>query len=139
MTACKKQIARFVELFCLERDIALFAYGSTTFRNEDAERGLEPDECYSRGDDKAIPDFALEVVKTHGSLDKLEVYRGLGVREVWIFQAGAFRVLGLQNERYELLATSAVLAELDLALLARFVQRRDQHVALKEFRDAIRS
>jgi hypothetical protein len=33
----KKQIARFVELFCLERDIPLFAYGSTTFR--DAIRG----------------------------------------------------------------------------------------------------
>jgi Uma2 family endonuclease len=41
----KTQIARFVELFCLERDIPLFGYGSMTFRKEAAERGLEPDEC----------------------------------------------------------------------------------------------
>ncbi len=43
------QIARLLELFCLERDIPLFGYGSTTFRKEEKERGLEPDECYCRG------------------------------------------------------------------------------------------
>ena len=65
----KKQIARLLELFCLERDIPLFGYGSTTFRKEEKQRGLEPDECYSRGEDKAIPDVALEVVVTLGSID----------------------------------------------------------------------
>ena len=39
----KKQIARLLELFCLERDIPLYGYGSTTFRKEEHERGLEPD------------------------------------------------------------------------------------------------
>lgn len=77
----KKQIARFLELFCLERDIPLYGYGSTTFRKEEAQRGLEPDECYARGGDKDIPDLALEVVVTKDALDKLEVYRGLGVGE----------------------------------------------------------
>src|ERR1700733_1023361 len=66
----KKQIARLLELFCLERDIPLFGYGSTTFRKEEKERGLEPDECYSRGMDKPIPDVALEVVATRGALAK---------------------------------------------------------------------
>src|SRR5262245_53807095 len=74
----KTQIARILELFCLERDIPLFGYGSTTFRNEAKERGLEPDECYARGADKETPDIALEVVVSRGSIDKLEVYRGLG-------------------------------------------------------------
>ena len=69
----KKQIARLVEMFCLERDIPLFAYGSTTFQKKEKERGLEADECYARGADIPIPDFALEVVVTHGALDKLEV------------------------------------------------------------------
>src|SRR5947209_18832994 len=31
----KTQIARLLELFCLERDIPLFGYGSTTFRKEE--------------------------------------------------------------------------------------------------------
>jgi hypothetical protein len=35
----KKQIARLLELFCLERDIALFGYGSTTFRKEEEGAG----------------------------------------------------------------------------------------------------
>jgi Uma2 family endonuclease len=134
----KKQIARFLELFCLERSIPLYGYGSTTFRKEEAERGLEPDECYSRASDKAIPDVALEVVKTHGSLDKLEVYRGLGIREVWIFEAGAFRVLALRGDRYERRDASEVFPEVDLTQLASYVQQPDQHAALMAFRDALR-
>lgn len=53
----KTQIARLLELFCLERDIPLFGYGSTTFRSEPDARGLEADECYARGCDKPIPDL----------------------------------------------------------------------------------
>ena len=69
----KKQIARLLELFCLERDIPLFGYGSTTFRKEEGERGLEADECYARDADRAVPEIALEVIVTHGAIDKLEV------------------------------------------------------------------
>ena len=134
----KKQIARLLELFCLERDIPLFGYGSTTFRSEERERGLEPDECYCRGADREIPDVAIEIIVTHGSIDKLEVYRGLGVREVWTFEAGRFRVLALRDERYELIATSAVLPEVDLARIAHFATQPDQHLALRAFRDELR-
>lgn len=88
----KKPIARLVELFCLERDIPLYGYGSTTFRNEEAERGLEPDECYCRGANRALPDIAIELVVSAPGLEKLEVYRGLGVREVWLFGGEAFQV-----------------------------------------------
>src|SRR5262245_60318763 len=69
----KKQVARLLELFCLERDVPLFGYGSTTFRKEEKERGLEPDECYCRGEGRDVPDIAIEVIVTHGSLDKLAV------------------------------------------------------------------
>jgi Uma2 family endonuclease len=134
----KKQIARLLELFCLERDIPLFGYGSTTFRKEDKERGLEPDECYSRGEDKEIPDLALEVVVTRGSLDKLEVYRGLGIREVWVFEGGAFRLFALHGERYDAIPSSEVLPEVDLARLAHFARERDQHAALRAFREELK-
>jgi Uma2 family endonuclease len=135
----KKQIARLLELFCLERDIPLFGYGSTTFRKEEKERGLEPDECYSRDRDKDMPDIALEVVKTYGAIDKLEVYRGLGVREVWVFEDGAFTIFALRGERYEAVADSEVLPEVDLARLAHHAQQDDQHAALKAYRDELRA
>lgn len=134
----KTQIARLLELFCLERDIPLYGYGSTTFRKEEKERGLEPDECYCRGEERDIPDIALEVVATHGAIDKLDVYGGLGVREVWVFESGAFRILTLRGEAYEVAPKSEVLPEVDLAQLARHVAEKDQHAALRAFRDELR-
>jgi Uma2 family endonuclease len=96
----KTQIARLLELFCFEREIPLYAYGSTTFRREKLERGLEPDECYCRGADREVPDITLEVIVTSPLLDNLEVYCGLGVREVWVFRNAAFQVLALQGDSH---------------------------------------
>jgi len=134
----KKQIARLLELFCLEKDIPLFGYGSATFRKEEKERGLEPDECYCRGADREVPDIAIEVIRTRGAIDKLDVYQGLGVREVWLFEAGAFRVLALRTGRYESIGVSEVLPEVDLAVIARFATEADQHAALRSYRDSLR-
>jgi Uma2 family endonuclease len=135
----KKLVARLLELFCLERDIPLYGYGSTTFRKEEQRRGLEPDECYCRGTDKNVPDIAIEVVKTHGAIDKLDVYRGLGVREVWVFENGAFALFGLRGDAYEPIETSTALPEVDPSRLAHFAVQADQHAALKAYRDEIRA
>ncbi|MBX3262823.1 MAG: Uma2 family endonuclease [Labilithrix sp.] len=134
----KKQIARLFELFCLERDIPLYGFGSMTFRREEKQRGLEPDECYCRGAERDVPDVALEVVVTHGTIDKLEVYRGLGVREVWVYEAGAFRILVLRGETYEVTATSEVFPEVDLGRIARYAVDKDQPAALRAFRAELR-
>lgn len=130
----KKQIARLLELFCLERDISLYGFGSTTFRKEELARGLEPDECYSRGRDTDVPDVAIEVVVSRGSIDKLEVYRGLGVRELWVHEAGAFRVLALRASGYELAPKSEIFPEVDLPRIAHYAAMSDQHAALRAFR-----
>jgi len=135
----KTLLARLLELFCLERDIPLYGYGSTTFRREDAERGLEPDECYSRDADKPVPDLAIEVVVTRGSLDKLEVYRGLGISEVWVYEDGAWSLFGLGTDgRYAAIEGSRVLPEVDLERLAHYARFSDQHAALRAFRDELR-
>jgi Uma2 family endonuclease len=135
----KTQIARLLELYCLERDIPLYGYGSTTLRKEEHERGLEPDECYARGADRPVPEIAIEVIVTHGAIDKLEVYRRLEIREVWLFEAGAFKVLTLRGDRYELIAASEVLPEVDLARIAHYAKQPDQHAALRAFRDELRT
>jgi Uma2 family endonuclease len=134
----KKQIARLLELFCLERDIPLYGYGSTTFRKEEKERGLEPDECYCRGADRSVPDVALEVVATRGAIDKLDVYQGLGVREVWVFEDGSFQLFALRADGYTRIEESEVLPEVDLGRLAHYAKQEDQHAALKTFRDELR-
>lgn len=134
-----KQIARLLELFCLERDIPLYGYRSTTLRRERKQRGLEPDECYCRDRDAEVPDLALEVIVTNPLLDKLEVYRGLGVREVWLFKDRRFEVLVLREDRYARVERSEVFPEVDLAAIARHAVMPDQHAALRAFRDELRA
>ena len=136
----KKNIARLVELFAHKRRIDLRAYGSTTFRKEAKERGVEPDECYVIGKKLVevpgeVPEIVLEVIRTSPLLDELAVYAGLGIPEVWLFRDGTFTVHALDatSGRYAVRTTSAFLPELDLALVARHARREDTAQALVEF------
>jgi len=135
----KTTIARMIEAFALERDFPLRGYGSTTFRQEARERGLEPDECYCVGHElDDAPDIALEIVVTTGGIDKLEVYRGLGVPEVWIFKDGRFLLFHLQGEAYQPMVASVLVPALDFAAIEELVKLDDQHAAVKAFRDRLR-
>jgi Uma2 family endonuclease len=135
----KTLLARLLELFCLERDIPLYGYGQMTHRREEKERGLEADECYCRDHDGDVPDLALEVIVSNPLLDKLEVYRGLGVREVWIYRAGQLEVHALREQRYERVVASQIFPEVDLAAIARHAATPDQHAAVRAFRDELRA
>jgi len=134
----KTIIARLIEIYALERRIRLDGYGQATFRKEAQERGAEPDECYVVGAAmKDTPDIAIEVVRTSGGIDKLAVYRGLGVPEVWFFSKGRFQLHRLGPSGYESIAKSTLLPELDLDVLARFVAEQDQTKAVLAYRDTL--
>ena len=134
----KKAIARLLERYADDMDIKLHGLGSTTFRREAKARGLEPDECYCVGELKDIPDIAIEVVVSSGGIDKLAIYQGLGVPEVWFWKGGKFSVYSFREQGYEAIAKSEFLPELDLSLLARYVRPSDQPQAVKEFINAVR-
>jgi Uma2 family endonuclease len=136
----KKFIARLVEAYADERRIELLGFGSETFRREAEERGLEPDECYCVGGEKDLPDFALEVITTSGGIDKLEVYRGLGVPEVWFWVENRFYVYWLESGEYQQRDRSRWLPELDLQQLAEIVAatpRSQQAQAVWRFRASL--
>jgi Uma2 family endonuclease len=135
----KKMIARLVEMWAVERDVRLNGYGAATFRKEAAERGLEPDECYVLGELVDVPDIAIEVVHTHGGIDKLDVYAGLGVPEVWFWEEGRLFVYHLAGGSYQRSERSAILPELDLDRLSSFVGIADQTEAVRAWRDFLRS
>ena len=136
----KKIIARLIEAFAEELDLDLNGYGSATFRKEAAARGLEPDECYCLGELHDGPDIALEIVLTSGGIDKLKVYQGLGVKEVWFWENQRLSIYSLVGESigYEALQTSQLLPQLDVALLASFVSNPNQTQAVKAYRRALR-
>ncbi|HEV3191373.1 MAG TPA: Uma2 family endonuclease [Polyangiaceae bacterium] len=83
------------------------------------ERGGEPGECYEVNGPKEFPDLAIEVVWTSGGIDKLEIYRAFGVREVWIWRDARIEVHALRGSAYERVVKSEVFADLDLAVVAR--------------------
>ena len=133
----KKVLARLIELYSIETNTRLYGYGSTTYRKQAKERGLEPDECYCIGTVKELPDLAIEVNLTSGGIDKLNVYRGLGVAEVWIWQKSRLSLFYLEGENYQETQNSRFLPNLDIDLLVRCVNIPDQYDAVVEFRDAI--
>lgn len=134
----KKMVGMLVEAYLQETRTRFHAGGSTTFRKAAKQRGLEPDECYCLGAKKEFPDLAIEVVITSGLVDRLEIYRGLGVTEVWQWQAGQFSIYHLRSDGYELINNSELLPKLNLALLAAHVQPDNQFDAVMDFREAVR-
>ncbi|MDQ3038003.1 MAG: Uma2 family endonuclease [Myxococcota bacterium] len=133
-----RMIDKLLTAYAEERGLDLRAYGSWTVRG--ADRGAEADECYTLGESaRSVPDLAIEVVWTSDVGAKLEVWRGLGVPEVWIWKDGRIAVHVLRDDRYEQHEQSALLADLDLALVARLVPRPDQIAAVRELRAALRS
>ncbi len=134
----KSILGRLVEVYCLERGIEFLAVGSWTIKNQEVARGIEPDECYVFGEEIAAdaqgPDLAIEVIWTSGGIKKLEVYRKLGVAEVWIWKEGELTAYGLDGETYEPLRKSRVLAGIDLKDLEGLVESPTTSRAMRDYR-----
>lgn len=140
----KTIIARLIEVWAMERDVDLRGFGGATFRREAKERGLEPDECYKLGklEEDAVPDIAIEVIITSGLVDKMAVYAGLGVPEVWEWRpsTGVLVVHRLIGETYEVRERSEVLPDLDVAQLSTFVRPGESQTQLaKAYQAALRA
>ncbi|APB35141.1 Uncharacterized protein conserved in cyanobacteria [Gloeomargarita lithophora Alchichica-D10] len=132
----KKMIARLLEIYALERGIALYSCGSTTLRNQSNQRGLEPDESYCIGTRKLIPDVAVEVIVTSGGLNRLEIYRGLGVMELWQWQNQQLTIQFLNTSQmtYELTNESRFFSGLSASIVSNYLNPNQEPQMLSAFR-----
>jgi Uma2 family endonuclease len=136
----KKTIAMLLESYFLETRTRFHGIGSATFRKAAKQRGLEPDECYCLGEQrKEVPDLAIEIVLTSALVDKLEIYRGLGVSEVWQWRNSEFVIYHLRVQGYEIVESSELLPDLDVPLLTSFVKPEEQFEAVMAYRESIRA
>ena len=135
----KSYLGRLLEAYALERDIDLSPYGAWTLKHAPAAAGLEPDECFIVGpdQDKPIPDLAIDVVWTRGGIDKLEIYRRLGVGEVWTWKDERIEVHVLEDDRFERAARSRLFPGLDLDLLVSLLDRPTVNQAIRALRQAL--
>ena len=136
----KKSLARLVEDYARLRNIELEGYGSWTIKNRRRKRGAEADECYALGplaEAPKRPDFAIEVVWTGGGIDKLEVWHGLGVPEVWVFQAGRLAFFEQEDQGYREVPRSRFLPDLDPRLIEDCMAAPSQNAALRLLRERL--
>ncbi|WP_204104961.1 MULTISPECIES: Uma2 family endonuclease [Spirulina sp. CCY15215] len=133
----KKNLGMLLETYLRESEIRFYGQGSFTLGGEELQARKEPDESYSIGTKKAMPDLAIEVVLTSGGINKLKLYQRLGVGEVWFWEDGVLSIYILR-EKYERVQHSELLPDLDLELLQRYITYHDQYDAIREFTQALR-
>ena len=138
----KSLLGRLLEAYADIVGVDLNAYGSWTVRSAARARGIEPDECYvlgerDQGSPVSAPDLAIEVIWTSGGIDKLEVFRGLGIGEVWFWRGGAIEVYLLAEDAYQRVSASRIFPALDLDLVARLLANPNQSEAVRQLRAAV--
>ncbi|MEG4171422.1 MULTISPECIES: Uma2 family endonuclease [unclassified Microcoleus] len=133
----KSTIGLLLEAYLREKGIRFYIKGGPTLGSKELGARKEPDESYNLTTKKAIPDLAIEVVFTSGGIDKLQLYKRLGIPEVWFWEDGVLSIYYLREE-YEKVDCSELLPELDIALLVRYVTYFDQYDAVTEFIKALR-
>lgn len=107
----KSIIGDLVKVLLEELDIDCEPLGSTTFKRQDMESGVEPDECFYiknalaiRGKDRIDltvdppPDLVIEIDNT--SSTSLSSYEALGVPELWRYDGRILQINILQAGKY---------------------------------------
>ncbi len=139
----KKKLARLLEHWAIETGVEIEGFGSWTLKRRQQKAGAEPDECYTLGDrgQKKVPDLALDVEWSRVlGLDKEEIYKRLGVRELWTLKSdGALVVRVLVDGEWVPSKKSKLLPMLDLAWLASFLEIPTQTKAVLALREALRT
>ena len=136
----QETIGHLLVQYCLDQQVEVHAVGSWTLKAELEKAGVEPDGCFifgRRPRTRSRPDLAVEVEWTSGGIDKLEIYRRLGVREVWHWKQDVIRVYVLVGNAYEERERSEALPDLDVELVRRFATTEPVTTAITQFRAAL--
>lgn len=129
-------IGSLIEAFCDWAGIDFQVWGSTTQRQEGVAGG-EPDESFTFGTKKKNkPDLVVEVGLTTGGIDKVEFWRTLGAREVWVWQNNRLHgfARGDDGASLEPVTESRLLKGLKLEVVQRFASLQPTSKAVREFR-----
>lgn len=131
----KTKIAECLTIYFDAIGIDVDATGQATMRSE-LQAAAEPDESWCLHEEKALPDFVLEIALTSGGVRKLELYQRFGVPEVWFWRRGGLEIHAFLADKtgYERVPRSRLLPGLDLALLERCVGIRSWREARLAFR-----
>lgn len=119
----KVRLMHLIQAYLNHAGVPFQGAGEWLLKHAPADAGIEPDDCYIVGaQTKDRPDLALEVVSTSGGIQKLEVYRRLGVGEVWFWKNNELRYYVLVDDAYEERTTSALIPTFDRAFAYQMLE-----------------
>jgi Uma2 family endonuclease len=111
-----------IKTYCRKYNLIYFPMGSTTIKNPPL-AGKEPDHSFAFEIDKSVPDLAIEVTYTSGSIADLERYQSLNVKEVWLWQNNKITFYKLIDSKYFATQNSICLPKISSNFLITFVNR----------------
>ena len=140
-------LSDLVMALCVECGMNARNVGSMTFKRAPLQ-GCEPDTAYYLQNEPAIrgqsaidlasdppPDLVIEIDITHPSLDKLPIYAGLRVPEVWRYDGEQVIFYGLSGRHYQETKESRAfpfLSDLQATELLESGLREDQAAWLRQ-------
>ena len=134
----KSTISALLEAYLREMGTHFYIRGSATLGSREIGGQKEPDESYNLETKKAIPDLIIEVIFTSGAIDKLELYRRIGIPELWFWEDGILQIYHLENE-YQKVVSSQLLPHLDIGLFRKYITYFDQYDAVTDFLQDLRN
>ncbi|MBD2388352.1 Uma2 family endonuclease [Cylindrospermum sp. FACHB-282] len=149
----KEIISDLVKALLEELDVEFVSLGSTTFRNQFMEKGIEPDQCFYIKNEALIrgkkrldltidppPDLALEIDIT--SRTHPNIYQALQVSELWRFEKGKLKINLLQDGNYVESQSSLNFPDLPLIeVIPQYLEKSriaGRNATLKAFRSWVR-
>jgi Uma2 family endonuclease len=150
-------LGRLVITLTEELNLPIRGGGSTTFRKRKKKKGLESDNCYwiaHEADVRNIkvinlrkdppPDLALEVDITRSSMNRMRIYAGLNIPEVWRWHKDGLKFLTLNaNGKYDVVAVSPtfplLISPADLMPFIAMRGQMDDNAIMRQFRAWIRA
>ncbi len=115
-------IAILISAYCRKFNLLYFPMGSTRLENKPL-AGKETDVSFAFNTDKDIPDLVIEVIFSSGSIDDLNKYQAIGVKEVWFWKNNKITFYELQSEGYTEITHSKCLSNLTSEILEKFVNQ----------------
>jgi Uma2 family endonuclease len=150
----KSILGDIVKTLLDELEIDCECFDSTTFKRQEMNYGIEPDECFYIQNHQTMigrdrldlscdppPDLAIEVDVT--SKTQIEAYTRLGVPELWVYEDTDLKIYILQADRYENSAASPTFPNLPIQEWVTEVLTQSRSIgrsfALRNLRQKIRS
>jgi len=150
----KSNFGNFIVALAEALDIEIKSAGSTTLKLKNAQKGIEPDNCYYIQNEPAVrdrqeldleidppPDLAIEIDITSSSMNKLAIYSALRVPEVWLYNGRVLKFYHLVETEYVECDFSIAFPFVSVAEMAGFLTRTQtmgEMALLKSFRNWVK-